>query len=58
MTGLPLADISWIPLHFVIKGCGYSFDDYPNVIRLASSFEARDSFKKGILEWCPDFSKV
>jgi GST-like protein len=53
-----LADISWIPLYFVILGCGYSFDDYPNIRRWAAGFESRESYQKGILKWCPDFADV
>jgi len=53
-----LADISWIPVHFVLIGCGYPFDQYPNITRWAEAFSARDSYKKGILKWCPDFAKV
>ena len=55
---LSLADISWIPLHFVLVGCGYPFENYPNITRWAASFEGRESFQEGILKWCPDFSKV
>ena len=53
-----LADISWIPLHFVLDGCGYSFENYPNISRWASAFQDRESYRDGILKWCPDFSKV
>lgn len=53
-----LADISWIPLHFVLDGCGYCFENYPNVSRWARSFHSRESYRDGILKWCPDFSKV
>jgi GST-like protein len=53
-----LADISWVPVHFVLVGCGYPFDDYPNITRWADSFSKRDSYKKGIIEWCADFSRV
>ena len=53
-----LADISWIPLYFVIVGCGYDFTHYPNIRRWAASFEARDSYREGVLKWCPDFAKV
>ena len=54
-----LADISWIPLHFVLIGCGYPFEEtYPNITRWAKAFEAKDSFQEGIIKWCPDFSKV
>lgn len=53
-----LADISWIPLHFVLIGCGYPFQNYPNITRWADACAKRQSFKEGILEWCPDFSKV
>lgn len=53
-----LADISWIPLYFVIVGCEYSFENYPNIRRWAASFEAKDCYQKGVLEWCPDFSLV
>lgn len=53
-----LADISWIPLHFVLIGCGFPFADYPNITRWAAAFEGRKSYREGILKWCPDFSKV
>lgn len=53
-----LADISWIPLHFVIIGCGYSFDNYPNIKRWAAAFEGKECYQKGIIEWCPDFAEV
>ena len=53
-----LADISWIPLHFVLIGCGYPFNKYSNITRWAENCSKRESFKQGILKWCPDFSKV
>ena len=53
-----LADISWIPLHFVLIGCGYPFERYPNITRWAKAFEQKKSFQEGIIEWCADFSKV
>ena len=53
-----LADISWIPTHFVLIGCGYPFEKYPNVSRWAAALEDRESYREGILKWCPDFSKV
>jgi len=53
-----LADISWVPLYFVIFGCGYDFTPYPNIRRWAAAFEARESYRDGVLKWCPDFSKV
>ena len=53
-----LADISWIPLHFVLFGCGYPFEQYPNICRWADDFTAKPSFQEGILKWCPDFAKV
>ena len=53
-----LADVSWIPLHFVLIGCGYPFEGYPNISRWATALRDKASFKEGILEWCPDFSKV
>ena len=53
-----LADISWIPLHFVLKGCGYPFENYPNIVRWAEAFSEKDSFKEGVLKWCPDFADV
>jgi len=53
-----LADISWIPLFFVIDGCGYDFGQYPNIRRWAASFQAKESYQQGVLKWCPDFSKV
>lgn len=53
-----LADISWIPLHFVLLGCGYPFEPYPNISRWASASRGRESYQEGILKWCPDFSMV
>ncbi len=53
-----LADISWIPVHFVLLGCGYPFEDYPNITRWAEALRDKKSFQKGVLEWCPDFAKV
>lgn len=53
-----LADISWIPLYFVLFGLGYPFDDYPNIKRWAAAFEDKKSYQEGVLKWCPDFSKV
>lgn len=53
-----LADISWIPLHFVLKGCGYPFEQFPNIMRWADAFAQKDSFKEGVLKWCPDFADV
>ncbi len=53
-----LADISWIPLYFVIDGLGYDFEPYPNVRRWAASVQNRESYQEGILKWCPDFSLV
>ena len=53
-----LADISWIPLCFVLDGCGYPFDTYPNVSRWAAAFQDKESYRDGVLKWCPDFSKV
>ncbi len=53
-----LADISWIPLHFVLVGCGYPFEGYPNTSRWAAALRDRQSYRDGILKWCPDFSKV
>ena len=53
-----LADISWIPIHFVLIGCGYPFDRYPEVIRWAGNVAEQKSFKSGVLEWCPDFADV
>ncbi len=53
-----LADISWIPLYFVIYGCGFSFDKFPNIQRWAAAIEARKSYQEGVLKWCPDFAEV
>mgnify|MGYP006107469355 FL=1 len=53
-----LADISWIPLHFVLRGCGYPFTDYSNIQRWAAAFAKKDSFREGVLKWCPDFAEV
>lgn len=53
-----LADISWIPLHFVLEGCGYPFENYPNVVRWAKAFQGKTSFQEGVVKWCPDFADV
>ena len=53
-----LADISWIPLHFVLIGCGYPFEQFPNITRWANAFAEKQSFQEGVLKWCPDFSQV
>lgn len=53
-----LADISWIPLYHVLVGCDYPYPKFPNIQRWAASFEAKESFREGVLKWCPDFSKV
>ena len=53
-----LADISWIPIYFVIVGCGYDFSPYPNVERWAAKIQERNSYRKGISDWCEDFAKV
>ena len=50
-----LADITWVPLHFTLSGAGYNFDRYPSVQAWADRIKGRDSFKKGVLEWCPVF---
>ena len=52
-----LADISWIPIHFVLIGCNYPFENYPNITRWANAFRAKESYQEGIIKWCPDFSK-
>ena len=53
-----LADISWVPVHFVLDGCGYPFENHPNISRWAAALQDKESYKDGILKWCPDFSKV
>ncbi|MEM7440633.1 MAG: glutathione S-transferase family protein [Pseudomonadota bacterium] len=53
-----LADISWIPLHFVLIGCGYPFNKFPNIARWAAEFSDKPSFQEGVLKWCPDFAQV
>jgi len=50
-----LADITWVPLHFTLKGAGYDFSRYPAVQAWAERLQQRESFKKGILKWCPVF---
>jgi len=50
-----LADITWVPLHFTLSGAGYNFDQFPAVQAWANKLRERESFKKGILEWCPVF---
>ena len=53
-----LADISWVPLHFVLIGCGYPFERFANISRWAAALGDKESYREGILKWCPDFSKV
>ena len=53
-----LADISWIPPHFALIGCGYPFEGYPNITRWAAEFRGKKSFRGGIIKWCPDFPDV
>ncbi len=53
-----LADISWIPIHFVLVGCGYPFKKFSNINRWSDECKDKPSFKEGVLNWCPDFSKV
>jgi len=53
-----LADISWVPVHFTLKGADFPFENYPNVSRWAENFEKRPSFQEGIIKWCRDFAKV
>jgi len=53
-----LADISWIPLHFVLIGCGYPFEKYVNITRWADAFKEKKCYQEGIIKWCADFSKV
>lgn len=50
-----LADITWIPLHFTLSGAGYDFKKFPNIQRWAERIQQRESFKKGIIQWCPKF---
>ena len=51
-----LADISWIPLHHVLIGCDFPFDQYPNIQRWAAAFPPNRAFRKASW-WCPDFSR-
>lgn len=53
-----LADISWLPIHFVLVGCGYDFGRYPKVSNWVEASRQRRSYQKGILGWCPDFAEV
>lgn len=50
-----LADITWIPLHFTMAGAGYDFSKFPAVEAWVNRIQQKDSFKKGVLEWCPTF---
>ena len=50
-----LADIAWGPLHFTLFGTGYDFSQFPAVENWANRLRERDSFKKGILDWCASF---
>ncbi len=53
-----LADISWLPIHFVLVGCGYDFDRFPKVMGWIEAARQRRSFQKAILEGCQDFADV
>lgn len=50
-----LADITWIPLHFTLSGAGYDFSKFPGVQDWANRVEQKESFKAGVLKWCPAF---
>jgi glutathione S-transferase len=50
-----LADITWIPLNFTLSGAGYDFSKFPAVQEWAARVKERESFKKGVLKWCPNF---
>jgi glutathione S-transferase len=50
-----LADVTWIPLHFTLAGAGYDFSKFPAVREWAERAQERESFKKGVLHWCPKF---
>ncbi|XPF95034.1 glutathione S-transferase family protein [Colwellia sp. RE-S-Sl-9] len=50
-----LADVAWVPLHFTLKGAGFSFNEFPEVEAWAEKIAVRESFKKGVLDWCPTF---
>jgi glutathione S-transferase len=50
-----LADITWVPVHFTLAGAGYDFSRFPAVDAWANRIAERESFKKGVLEWCPVF---
>lgn len=50
-----LADIAWIPLFFTLKGAGYQFEQFKYLSAWAGRVTKRNSFKKGVLDWCPKF---
>ncbi|MGB5996756.1 MAG: glutathione S-transferase family protein [Marinomonas sp.] len=50
-----LADITWVPLHFTLVGSNYDFSRFPAVQAWAEKLQQRESFKKGVLQWCPVF---
>ncbi|WP_039987450.1 glutathione S-transferase family protein [Paraglaciecola mesophila] len=50
-----LADITWVPMHFTLAGADYDFSRFPAVQAWASRLQERESFKKGVLDWCPTF---
>jgi len=50
-----LADITWAPLHYTLSGTPYDFSRYPAVQNWADRLKERESYRKGILEWCPVF---
>ena len=49
-----LADIAWIPLHFTLERlAGFSFEQYANLHDWAERLAARESFKKGVIDYWP-----
>ncbi len=49
-----LADISWMPLHFTLKGmAGYDFSPFPNVEAWTERISSRSSYQRAILDWLP-----
>ena len=50
-----LADISWIPLHFVLVGCGYPFENHPNILRWAAALRRQGELQGGYPEVVPGF---
>jgi len=50
-----LADIAWVPVHFTLLGAQFPFNEFPRVSAWAVAIRERQSFREGVLRWCPQF---